>query len=297
MPRGRVPHFKVRTSIKNHSKMAKVWADNDLTALWLRLGIECVERFADRTDDTIIVQDRELLALTGKGRADVARRLLVGLADLLVISASRDGQVWTITFRNFAKRQGFTREVGTRTVPSPSPSPTPSPTTTIEHPPDAPGGFQLEMQDEGKPPETEAKPEKPSSAVTSRLDAAAWWPALVERAAKHGKVWAAAPGKRQLELVAVRIRAGATLDELLGAIDGFVALHSDRLDDGDRPMRKFLRATTVFQASKFEDYLEARADLTAPDARRRMEDKAEETSAERARQWDEDHNDRDDDDS
>jgi hypothetical protein len=46
MPRN-VPHFKVMTSIMNHPKTTVMWGDNDSLAMWLRLGVLAIERFAD----------------------------------------------------------------------------------------------------------------------------------------------------------------------------------------------------------------------------------------------------------
>lgn len=103
----RPKHFKVHCSVQNHEKTASMAADNDLFALWVRLGILAVERFANKTDDTFLVSDRELPRLTGKYRADVARTLLRRLADVTPTSAERDGDVWRITIPNFSKKQGF----------------------------------------------------------------------------------------------------------------------------------------------------------------------------------------------
>ncbi len=123
MPR-RPPHFKVFASAKNHEKLKAVYWDNDLAVLWMRLGVEAIERYADRTGDTFIVHDRELIALTGKGRADIARRSLERLADVSPISVERDGDIWRITFRNLAKKQFDRSTNGAGTVPSSSASST-----------------------------------------------------------------------------------------------------------------------------------------------------------------------------
>lgn len=109
-PLGKRPkHFKVHCSVQNHEKTAAMAADNDLFALWVRLGILAVERFANKTDDSFIVSDRELPRLTGKYRADVARTLLRRLADVTPTSAEREGDVWRITIPNFSKKQMFGR--------------------------------------------------------------------------------------------------------------------------------------------------------------------------------------------
>ncbi len=106
------PHFKVRTTVANHAKMAAVYRDNDLFALWTRLGVLAIERYADRTNDTFLVHDRELVHLTCRGRADVARKLLRRLADVSPMSAEPDGDTWRITIPNLAEKQGFATKKG-----------------------------------------------------------------------------------------------------------------------------------------------------------------------------------------
>lgn len=135
-PRGKKQpkHFKVHCSIQNHEKTAAMAADNDLLALYVRLGMLAVERFADRTGGTFIVSDRELPRLTGKYRADVARTLLSRLANVSPTSAERDGDVWRITIPNFAKKQGFA-ENKNRFRESPSSS---SSSATVEERKNAP---------------------------------------------------------------------------------------------------------------------------------------------------------------
>lgn len=123
MPKG-PKHFKVHCSVRNHAKTAKMFTENDLLATWVRLGILAVERFADRTGNSFRVSDHELVAITGKGRLDVARTLLSRLADVSQTSASRDGDVWLISLPNFGKKQGFGLGNGAKTGASASASPT-----------------------------------------------------------------------------------------------------------------------------------------------------------------------------
>lgn len=117
-------HFKVHCSARNHRKTAEMYSDNDLFATWVRLGVLAVERFADRTNDSFYVSDLELMAITGKGRLDVARTLLSRLAHVSPTSASRDGDVWLISIPNFRKKQGFGEIFGRVTSASSSSSST-----------------------------------------------------------------------------------------------------------------------------------------------------------------------------
>lgn len=131
MPKG-PKHFKVHCSVATHRKTAEMFTENDLLATWVRLGILAVERFADRTSNSFRVSDRELMAITGKGRLDVARTLLSRLAHVSPTSASRDGDVWLISFPNFGKKQGFGFRNGAKTGASSSSSPTATATKAKE---------------------------------------------------------------------------------------------------------------------------------------------------------------------
>lgn len=106
MPRS-VPHFKVRLSIQNHEKMAAAFADNDMLAFWVRLGVKAVERFADRTGDTFLVHESELPFLTGTKRGDSARVVLNKLVSSSPLVANYQSPMWTIHIPNFSEKQGF----------------------------------------------------------------------------------------------------------------------------------------------------------------------------------------------
>jgi hypothetical protein len=101
----------------NHPKTTAMWGDNNLLAMYVRLGVLAIERFADRSDNSFLVHDRELALITGNGRADIARRSLQRLADLSPMSVERQGDVWLITFPNLAERQGFHRKNGKLRAP------------------------------------------------------------------------------------------------------------------------------------------------------------------------------------
>lgn len=116
------PHFKVHTSIKNHRKMIEVYSDNDLLALWLRLGIESIERFAQRTDDSFLISERELMLFTGKKQVRSSERVLLKLTQSSPIVASKSGRHWIVSFPNLQRKQGFDRKNPPRTSASHSQS-------------------------------------------------------------------------------------------------------------------------------------------------------------------------------
>lgn len=116
------PHFKVHTSIKNHRKMIEVYSDNDLLALWLRLGIESIERFAQHTDDSFLISERELMLFTGKKQVRSSVKVLLKLTQSSPIIASKSGKHWNVSFPNLQRKQGFDRKNSPRTAASHSQS-------------------------------------------------------------------------------------------------------------------------------------------------------------------------------
>lgn len=162
MPRV-VPHFKVHTSVMNHPKMAAVWSDNRLLAMWLRLGVLAIERYADRTGDTFIVSERELVAIAGTNRSDSARKLLENLVNSCPILAENQGTIWRITFPNFARKQGFGPRKGVETR-NPSSSASSSSSTSSKEkkdtalsPPDGADPCVPSATDDQEAPESRAK--------------------------------------------------------------------------------------------------------------------------------------------
>ena len=87
----------------------------------------------------------------------------------------------------------------------------------------------------------------------------AWWPTGVREAARYGKQWPSRPTKNQLSRIAARVRAGATPADLTAAIHGYVAQNGTETRDKFEPLR-YLRATTLYQATKFDDYVAAAAE-------------------------------------
>ena len=274
MPRVK-PHAKIHTSLGNHRKTAEMFSDNDLLATYTRLIVLAIERFADRTNDSFIIHSREMLGITGTTRIDRALKVMDRLVASSPIALSqladssplalrqlrgRTEVAWKVSIPNFAKKQGFHARNGTGMEYPPTPTPTPTPTKTT-----VTSRSGIAVAPEKRSPKT---PKGQRSVAKSKELALEVWPELVERVASYGKTWFSKPRGKQLEMLTMRIRKGATRVQLLAAIDGFAALHADRLEDPDNPMRKYFRATTIYQASKFEEYLEAEADMSAPDARK-----------------------------
>ena len=89
------PHFKVRTTVQNHAKMAAVYADPWLFSLWVKLGLKAIAQFADRTGNSFVVHEAELLSLTQKDRPARALEIIEPLIET-VPEADRSPTINTV---------------------------------------------------------------------------------------------------------------------------------------------------------------------------------------------------------
>lgn len=127
MPR-RPPHFKAFVSAKNHRKLPGIAADDAVLAMWLRAGWMCIERFADRTQDTILVTQTDLgwIANTAPW-VNVQKKLRRLVADTPLrvrcdcaaspLRGRCDCAAMSLEFPNFAEKHGFKGANGTETGP------------------------------------------------------------------------------------------------------------------------------------------------------------------------------------
>lgn len=169
-------HFKVHCSIQNHRRMIGVYDDDSLLAMFTRIGIMAVERYADKTGDSFICSGRDLERLAAcSGVANAIRKLerlaaaggpalvrptsgqaLAGTQPTLggqghseatgrpVVGQKEAG--YRLTFRNFAKKQGFVF----RSNQSAMDSSTTTTTTTTEREKSAPSA-RTQSDDSGPP--------------------------------------------------------------------------------------------------------------------------------------------------
>lgn len=77
-----------------------------------------VERFAAKTNDTVIVHKSELNWLTGRNRVDSARLVLDKLAASSPLVVHYSGATTSLTLPNFSKKQGFGTENCTPPIPN-----------------------------------------------------------------------------------------------------------------------------------------------------------------------------------
>ena len=189
-------HAKIHCSIGNHQKTADVYASNDLFSMYVRLLLLATERFADRHDDSFTIHESELRRITGKGRADVARKSLGQLADNSPITAERDGNIWRIGVPNFAKKQGFGLRNGAETANPSSPPSTSSPSCTAlrDAAGAAPSDGQKAPPEKAKKSKAERSTRAPERLTDEQLSRVTAWVEL-----KHP--WLEGQPKRQADLI------------------------------------------------------------------------------------------------
>src|SRR5262245_50673041 len=104
--------FKVHCSISNHPRTAGLFADNELFAGYVRLGLLCIEKGAAQTSNEVTLTSADLLKIFACEDLRTAQRYLHVLCKTLAWRAGIKTQgrriVCTIEFRNLAKKQGIT---------------------------------------------------------------------------------------------------------------------------------------------------------------------------------------------
>jgi len=139
-PRGtkQPKHFKVHCSLQNHRKTVGIYDDDALLAMYTRIGIMAVERYADKTGDSFICSGRDLERLAGGHGVANARRKLGRLEAAGGPAVCQEGAGYRLTFRNFAKKQGFGNRLNQKRESPSSSSSTATATATKEREREAP---------------------------------------------------------------------------------------------------------------------------------------------------------------
>lgn len=179
-------------------------------------------------------------------RAD-CERALRALGARLTLSVEAIGYRFEIKWPKWPEFQGLApRELPAsrpRVAPSGTPPPPPPPTHTPK-PPEAPSA----------PPAPRARAGRARRAVDPGAEAA--WPAIRAAFAEHGAALGESIGRDRADLIAKRIADGATPDDLVAAVHGYV--RANGLDPrGDFEPRRYFRPQTVFKAEGFSDRVDA----------------------------------------
>lgn len=232
-------YFRVADSI-----LFENWDDNQLATMvrlcaylnvrWAREG-----RHADEACEAdLCIAD--LFKITRKNRVDVARKSLQRLADVTSMSAERCGDVTRVRWRKFVEYQEFASLSASASAASPASATQKKEPKTMEAP--------------SAPPAPRARVRRSAGAVDPRVQAA--WPAIRAAFAEHGTQLGESIGLDRSLLIAKRLDEGASPDDLVRAVHGYVRLHGlERRGDFD-PARYF-RPQTVFKAEGFSDRVDA----------------------------------------
>lgn len=128
------PHVKVHLTVATHPKTAAVWANPRLRGMLVELWRLAEEAFAGRRGGQLTLTAGPLQSLTGASKAPRAIHYATTLFDLLGYKWTRNGDVLTVTIRNFDRKQhGNSADSGaTPRTPSASYSDSDSDTDTEE---------------------------------------------------------------------------------------------------------------------------------------------------------------------
>lgn len=137
------PHFKAHVSITTHPKMARIYADDQLLACWLRVGVEAVEKFAGKTGGSFILRDLALLPLANTHELADAIDIFRRIAAEGIWKFTRAGpKIHRIEWLKLPEKQGFGGETQRKPGENPEQTqrkpganasdPTPTPTPILD---------------------------------------------------------------------------------------------------------------------------------------------------------------------
>jgi len=257
----RVPHFKLMVSVQNHRHTIGVYEDDALLAMFVRVGIMAVERFADRTGDSFLCSSLDLEKLAGcrgvanarrkLGRLEASSRLSVGReearggASVGPEGGQREAS-WRLTLPNFAKKQGFKSVVSTQTVPSASASASATSTASKEKKDKEPASETDALcVPKTKRPSKRPIPESIEGDDRSRLlrlgSDSGFSEDMCRYATTRVRLWAQGSGKLRTDWVAVIVnsmKAGWGLEGMPGRKDPGFKNYGQKLEDNSRKVRE-----------------------------------------------------------
>ena len=226
MPR-RPPHFKVFCSLANHRKTTELWENHDLLAIWLKLGVLAIERFADKTGDRFKLTTSDAKRVTMRSRADHAWKALGRVAEQSNIEVDKplaNKSSGVVRFPNFEQKQFSREKNGTEKAYSPSSSST---STSIER-----------------------KGRRSSSSLPPELA----WELAQKEAKKHGASWGRlTPSRAQSVQARMKEYPELGVDVIAHGISGYVSLRKSNGFDWLR----WLTPSTILRPKTFSDYIDA----------------------------------------
>lgn len=231
-----------------------------------------VSMFADLTFRSLIVACDDFGRIDG--RLPILKAALFPLRDEVTLkkldawldelAAGPDAPIirYIVDGRPFIALTGWEKHRGKGRRGSVSKCPEPLPRKSEEMHADPPGnreaGDENRETGDGKRESARASSERPAkSRIDPRVEEA--WPAIRQAFADHGQSLGERVGHDRAELIAKRLDEGATADDLVAAVHGYVQIHDGLKPDpksGFNP-RKWFQPKTVFKHEAFSDRVDA----------------------------------------
>lgn len=242
-------YFRVADSVRNEP-----WTNDEL-AFAIRLMGELNTRWArnglsEEEACSATFGPGDFMALTGCASLVRARRIARGLATHVSLILDERGAYTRIEWRKFAEFQYSDSRSQGNSDPEISPSAAAA----------SSAASSASRTGPPKPPEPASPPPAARArrsrrrAVDPRSQEA--WPSIRAAFAEHGTQLGEALGLDRSELIAKRLDDGATPDDLVAAVHGYV--RANGLEPrGDFDPRRFFRPQTVFKADGFSDRVDA----------------------------------------
>lgn len=240
-------HVKIYVTISSNERMCEPWADpmhrGILTEI-MRLGMA---QFSAKKGDRVQLMSSDRIQVGGQD-LEIAEDRIEAACKLAGWRIDRRPNRWTVTVRNFAKKQGI-RPIDTDYVSGDSGPDTETPE-------------RREKREEGRRKNEEGRkgfeltpsaPPSPPNLSNAARDA---WPLIRAAFLEYGRDLTEILAGDRLDLIRKRLEARATPEDLVRAVHGYVRFHRGLEPDGEFDPRKFFRPETIFTGKGFEDRVE-----------------------------------------
>lgn len=250
------PAVRVHLSVADHDKTAAVWSDLALRGMLVELWRQAGEKWAGKRHDQVPLKPTDRMAIACSTDLVAADSAIETLCKRMRYGLKKYPNRWVVTVRNFAKKNGFegkeldavicTEAAKNSDPPNPSPIPIPNPSTNTN---------QEEEFGLSGSPAPRARVRRSAGRVDPRVQAA--WPTIRAAFAEHGTELGESIAIDRSKLIAKRLDAGATPDDLVCAVHGYVRANGlEARADGFDP-GKFFRPQTIFKEDGFSDRVDA----------------------------------------
>jgi hypothetical protein len=235
-------YFRVADSILREpwdrdTKMNLVMLMAYLNTRWARDGIP------DEEAGRALLCRADVAAITGRLRPDIALKSLRSLAEVVSMTIESRGDFTLIDWPKYAEFQEYASR--TRGSQKPNESPLQSESESVTN--------KQEKKPPSATPAARARVRRSAGEVDPRVQTA--WPAIRAAFAEHGTTLGESIAVDRSKLIAKRIDAGATTEDLVAAVHGYARAGLEKRGDYD-PARYF-RPQTIFKEDGFSDRVDA----------------------------------------